>query len=336
MPLRCLDPESGSSLLAFDLSDSAWNALKADNKQRRHLRLPCCGAGVVLRRSRLGMPHFVHKAVAACTAEPETEAHLRLKQLVVEAARAHGWEAQTEATGQTPGGEPWRADVLACKGQAWVAVEVQWSRQSDRETMRRQDRYRLSGVRGLWLFQQALFPISGEFAAARVLGTSRDGFTAVLACAGSEQKLPMTEFLDAAFGERLRFSLPLGIEGRVTIHVARLTCWSCGAETEILSSVNVRAGPHMAHLTTAELDKDSELWDAVRRLVPSAHPLSAVWTQAWTRPSCSRCGWSFREFDVQNTWYGRKVLCEASIQLDEPWREVLSRCGTPAAGWAVF
>ncbi len=46
--------------------------------------------------------------------------------------------------------------------------------------MRRQERYRLSGMRGLWLFWQAMFPVSEALPAARVLGTPREGFTAVL------------------------------------------------------------------------------------------------------------------------------------------------------------
>ena len=75
--------------------------------------MPCCSALVILARSRLGTRYFAHRSAGACTTALETEAHLRLKQRAVEVAREHGWEAQTEATGQTPTEEPWRADVLA-------------------------------------------------------------------------------------------------------------------------------------------------------------------------------------------------------------------------------
>jgi competence protein CoiA len=122
MPLRCLDPE-GQSIHSFDLADRQWQALEFENRKARHLRMPCCSSQVILKRSRLGTPFFAHKAVGACTAAPETEAHLELKRMAVEAARANGWTADTEVTGTSLSGEPWKADVLAQKRGRKVAVE---------------------------------------------------------------------------------------------------------------------------------------------------------------------------------------------------------------------
>jgi competence protein CoiA len=149
MPLRCID-EHQNGVHAFDLSEEAWHSLAERNKRERHLRMPCCAAEVALKRSKLGTRFFAHKAVGKCVTAPETEHHLRLKQLAVEAARSQGWDAKTEVSGLTPSDELWRADVLAVKGNAKVAVEIQWSNQTVDETLRRQERYRLSGVRGLW------------------------------------------------------------------------------------------------------------------------------------------------------------------------------------------
>jgi hypothetical protein len=117
MPLRCLDP-TGRSIRSFDLADEQWRALEVENRRARHLRMPCCSAQVTLKRSRLGTPFFAHKAVGACTTAPETEAHLQLKRMAVEAARASGWTADTEVIGTSPSGEQWKADVLAEKGDA--------------------------------------------------------------------------------------------------------------------------------------------------------------------------------------------------------------------------
>src|SRR5262249_40274425 len=145
-----------------------WQALKQQNRATRHLAMPCCVSQVVLKKSLRGIQFFAHKARGACSTAPETEDHLRLKQMAVEAARANGWDAATEVAGTTPSGEKWRADVLAQKGQHKVAVEIQWSNQSNEETLRRQKRYALSGIRCLWLFRQSRFPITSDLPAARI------------------------------------------------------------------------------------------------------------------------------------------------------------------------
>jgi competence protein CoiA len=140
MPLRCLDP-TGRSIQSFDLAD--------ENRKARSLRMLCCGSQVILKRSHLGTQFFAHKVVGRCATAPETEAHLQLKRTVVFAARANGWEATTEVPGTSPLGEQWKADVLAQKGIHKVAVDIQWAGQTNDETMRRQERYRQSGIRGL-------------------------------------------------------------------------------------------------------------------------------------------------------------------------------------------
>lgn len=218
MPLRCLD-YNGRSIQAFDLSDDEWEALSKDDSQARHLRMPCCEALVTLKRSRLRTKFFAHKAVGDCKWAPETEEHLLLKRLAVETARASGWIAETEVMGETASGEFWKADVLAVKGNHKVVVEIQWSGQTALETLRRQERYRASGVRGLWLLRQPGFPISKRIPAACIGGSLEEGLTALLPRTENmqardrrnykrwHQVLPMKEFLRSAFDGRLRFGL---------------------------------------------------------------------------------------------------------------------------------
>ena len=116
MPLRCLNIHDGKSLLAFDLTPTEWDQLRADNLKKRHLCLPCCNAGVALKTSKLGTRFFAHKRVGDCLVTGETEHHLRLKTIAVEIARSFGWNADTEVRGKTPGSEEWIADMLATKG----------------------------------------------------------------------------------------------------------------------------------------------------------------------------------------------------------------------------
>ena len=157
MPLRCIDPtDDNRGIHAFDLNDDEWNTLAYRNRSTRFLRMPCCNAKVILRRSGLRTQHFAHKARPKdCLSREETEHHIRLKTLAVERARIAGWEADCEVAGETPDGEKWIADALARKDGRTVAVEIQWSSQTHEETRRRQRRYADSGVRCLWLMRDA-------------------------------------------------------------------------------------------------------------------------------------------------------------------------------------
>ena len=128
--------------------------------------------------------------------------------------------------------------MLACKGEAKVAIEIQWSGQTNDESLRRQERYRQSGVRCLWLFRRRGFPVSEDFPAARISGDIATGFEAHL----GEQAMPLDEFLDAVFARRFRYGIPLGAKadcshpiwrdrllemwgGDADRHVHRVVCW---------------------------------------------------------------------------------------------------------------
>ena len=133
MPLRCVGPD-GQSIQSFDLTEAEWSALRLENRRSRQLRMPCCDASVVMKISTRGLKFFAHKSRGPCQSAPETEAHLALKTLAAQAARRAGWTCSTEASGSSPSGETWTADVLAHKGQAKVAIEIQLSAQTNEES----------------------------------------------------------------------------------------------------------------------------------------------------------------------------------------------------------
>jgi competence protein CoiA len=345
MPLRCIEPETNRTLQAFDLSPEEWQALGAENRRRHHLRMPCCSAQVSLRRSRLGKPFFAHKTVGACSTGPETEAHRLLKQMMVEVARDHGWKAETEVLGEAPSGEPWRADVLASRGAARVAVEIQWSSQAAEETVRRQERYAASGIRCLWLFRQRSFPISEAVPAARILGTLEAGFRASLPdiFGRGRQELPMQEFLVAVLCKRLRFGLPLDVQAKFTVRAARLPCWRCHAQTQILKEVEVRAGPYQTTFSLSKLGSYRGLWDSVRARVPSSFPSGVVrrrYSKAEGREhlgnSCSHCGVSTGEHFEDQASEDVRVICDYTARLDEAWRTAIHHQAGSLAQWGVY
>lgn len=258
MPLKCLRGEE--EIFAFDVEDdAAWRRLRESNAEARDLRMPCCGAAVVLRTSPLGTRHFAHARRGPCSSAPETAEHLLAKRIVVEGIRRTAWSARTEQEGTTPDGERWRADVLASKGKAKVAVEIQWSRQDGEETLRRQDRYEAAGVRGLWLFRQIDLPMFFN-----VIPAFRLRFDAAsktfLVCLPSAiyhpkrirpkdkddpkwwgQMVELSKFAEGAVSGRLRFAPTLGATIPLEIHATPTTCRLCGKQTRLVTFMTLAA-----------------------------------------------------------------------------------------------
>jgi hypothetical protein len=110
--------------------------------------MECCNAPGIMKVSPLRRQFFAHKATPAdCNSKPETPEHLELKAVVYEAVgAADGWSAGIEVPGRH-----WRADVLATRGKARVAFEIQLSKQSAAETIQRQLKYQQSAVLPWWL-----------------------------------------------------------------------------------------------------------------------------------------------------------------------------------------
>src|SRR6266852_5866783 len=105
------------------------------------------------RCTSLGTRFFAHKSRAGCQTAPESPAHLQAKFIIAESATAAGWQASTEESGIDPDGNPWIADVLCTRRKTKVAFEVQLAAQSLDEIRARQEQYRQSGIRCLWLIK---------------------------------------------------------------------------------------------------------------------------------------------------------------------------------------
>jgi competence protein CoiA len=342
MPLRCLTP-TGQSIHSFDLSDEEWPALERANKAARDLRMPCCDAAVTLKRSRRGTRFFAHKSAGACATASEGEEHLRLKAMAIVAARANGWEAETEVAGAAGPDDPWRADVLARKGRHTVAVEIQWSEQTDTETMHRQERYRRSGIRGLWLFRRNAFPITHELPAAVVGGTLESGFSATVS--GGYQQLPMDEFLDAVFGRRFRYGVPAGARAELTVRAAWTNCWyaRCRARTRIVTHIEITFGPSTCGFSVDELGKHPELLRMVLdRLSPdpgrgAIKPrYSGTMEGGYVSNGCVKCDRLYgRHFEI-HARYDEEIICSFSLLISEGWRSAIEGQHDSIKRWSVY
>ncbi len=248
MPLKCLN--GNEEVYAFNFSsDEDWEDLRKENSKTKALRMPCCNALVTLRTSKLGTKHFAHARIGSCTTAPEKAEHLLAKMAVVEAIKKTDWTPLPEQSGTSPSGEAWRADVLAIKGNTKIAIEIQWSRQDDAETERRQKRYAESGVRGLWLFKQKDFPVNREIPAFRLdLDPVSKTFDVKLPSARYRtglwknnaeeycwgQSIPLQAFVFGTLNKKLKFAPVLGKTIPLEVHAVTIDCWRCKKQTGIV------------------------------------------------------------------------------------------------------
>jgi len=356
MPLRCVVSETGESIVAFDLDKYGWQTLRANNKAKPHLRMPCCSADVVLKTSKYGLQFFAHKAEGACKSAPESENHLQLKRLVVEAARANGWNASPEVSGADSEGQQWVADVLATNGDHKVAVEIQWSPQTPEETMARHERYKRSGVRGLWLLRHPGFPVSKDLPAVCIGGSLASGFVAHvpehqrMKAADRDhperwrQSMPMQQFLHAVFQRRFQHGLVEGTPMSMAVILGKMTCWHppCGSQTTILGGVAVRTRAETFKLSVSNFIGHERL---LREIIPGLESRADVgtikvrWSESRRRNylsnGCCRCdrliGEHFEyQADDQTEFFGN-----LSVPLTREWISIIETAYPDEAGWAV-
>src|SRR3954454_14395734 len=150
MPLLAYT-QSGEPLVAPLMSDAEWERLRSSTE--RDAWMPESRRRAVPKVSRLGTRFFAHPPGHATEGGRESDLHLYLKAQCLIGARAAGWDALPEQSGQTPDGQDWRADVLCRRpGQPWsIALEAQVQLQGEEAYRKRQERFAVSGIRALWL-----------------------------------------------------------------------------------------------------------------------------------------------------------------------------------------
>jgi hypothetical protein len=268
MPLKCLSPQG--VIYSFDYSREQFDVLRKEHAKRNHLHFDCCESALGLRVSRRGLPHFFHqKLTGACRYETETEEHLRLKECVALAAREAGWQADTEAHGATfDGAESWVADILAVRKNVKIAVEIQRSGQSWTQTCDRQDRYRASHVRGLWLFKARNYDVTESIPAFQYRTTetpsqfeiriSPPGNARVAGVrAIAEDWMPVDAFIHGALTGRLKWA-PLIQSGYVNALVRVKNPVACACHAQLWLPVGCAIAPPFA-------DHHSLVWTLMSR-----------------------------------------------------------------------
>lgn len=237
MPLKCeLD---GEPCFSFTYTAATWDELKA--ARRKHdLKMPCCGNKAIPKTSALGTQFFAHARRGDCASGLESREHLLAKYLVARGAYAAGWDVDIERRGETPEGDAWVADVFATKGKAKVAMEIQWTPQSEEETRRRQQRYRASGVRGAWFLRESkrhnpsfLSILSEQATPSFVIRLDESGqdflvkrFQVTLSC-----------FIKDLLSGDIQWGPRPGEQGRAGPVVLEEPCWKCRRLTGVVASL---------------------------------------------------------------------------------------------------
>lgn len=108
---------------------------------------PNCMEPVILRQGTVRVAHFAHKAVTTCAwAVGESAIHLHAKQVLVNALRASGYDANPEVTVGLQ-----RADVYVEQEGVRFALELQHTPIDPRELERRTRGYIANGLYVAWL-----------------------------------------------------------------------------------------------------------------------------------------------------------------------------------------
>jgi Competence protein CoiA-like family len=303
------------------LSDEQWRALQADVRAgRRSASFPYCGTPAYLRTSKLGIRHFAHRNVSDCPDHPkETGQHLLAKNIIMHAARAAGWDADTEVRGVG-----WVADVLARHGERTVAFEVQWSSQTRAEFERRQARYAADGVDGVWFtrYERSVPYPCRDLPIFQVV-FAEGGPTVVV----NRRTLAMADTVAALLGGRIGFRDHVATGQPAALRVAcfEYGCYRC----DVVSLIWDVEGESLTGLCGTAVELESgPIWarerpeasDAVRsRPVAEATGLGVTPANlgprysrtaggSYTAFSCPGCGALFGD------WFLRSYMIEARMQ----------------------
>ena len=140
--------KEGQFVLADQMSESAWNGLKASYGPG-DFTMPCCSSPATLKTSSNGLPFFAHYS-DECASAPETKWHREAKALIAANLTLLGHTCREEEISEA-GTETWRADTYCEMDGRRIVIELQRSYQHLNDYLRRQRRYVKAGIESYWL-----------------------------------------------------------------------------------------------------------------------------------------------------------------------------------------
>lgn len=264
MAFVCLKDDKAIYSFHYALKD--WIALKED--KHSSFKMSCCHTPAILKTSKLGTQFFSHKAKPKdtdCSSGGETAEHIHIKYLVSKTLFECGWDVQVEKRGVSSKGEEWIADIYATKGKAKIAIEVQWSPQAFIETKRRQQVYKDSGVRGLWLLRSGSIkdrnaitcdylyktkevPVFSVYKNKKEAGSSYKVFN--VNQEGAEESLThdrfepialdLEDFISKMMSSQIKFYAKYSPTSELFLKIIEQTCWACKRDINVVALVGYK------------------------------------------------------------------------------------------------
>lgn len=242
MPIRAR--LNGEDVFSFNMSESSWNTLKATYKNHS-LLMPCCNSQAIPKVSKLKNYFFAHSRLSLCSSVSETSEHIFLKTLIAREAALAGWNVVTEQLGETPNGEQWIADVFCTNDKYKLAFEVQLSSQTREEFIKRQNKYRSSGVRAAWLYRlkqnkeyyvhdsngiphERATPVFGI----KYLPNSKDFYV-------PQFEVSIDDFIRGMLHGKLKWSPMKGEKLTAKLIPDSRQCWQCKKMTQAIMAVSI-------------------------------------------------------------------------------------------------
>ena len=231
MPLRA--QVDGQEVISSFLSENEWIELKQKIRDKSFDVIICqTNKKGYLRTSKLGLQHFVHKkGEKPDDWKPESPQHLLAKNEILLGCKDAGWNAKSEYIEND-----WIADVLAQKGNARVAFEVQWSRQTLERTRERQENYKNSNVRGCWFFKtppKEILGLQDEVIADKAIPAFRimESEDKTIKVRLNDKAYTLRNFTRKLLCGEVKFRNKLSVEKqRIKISFWKTSCWKCGTE----------------------------------------------------------------------------------------------------------
>lgn len=118
----------------------------------------------------------------------------------------------------------------------------------------------------------------------------------------------------------------------VIIRTARTTCWSCGAETTIISSLLLTGAKDDAECGVADFSEYPALIDVVNHAVSDQKDVGAVkprfsktLTQAYMSNGCFHCDALFGQHFEIHTRYDEREAARLDVPISGEWADIFQR-----------
>jgi competence protein CoiA len=159
----------------------------------------------------------------------------------------------------------------------------------------------------------------------------------------SGQAIPVVEFLMAAFDGRLKFGIPIGSTGHVTIHAGTMSCWKCGADTSIVTGIYLAVGPHHFSFSVPDLTDHPELCAEIKRRLPKDSPASGLSSRysktqgrSYFSNGCLHCAALIGQFHEYEAFDSQQVTQQFVVDVDDQWLRAIGDEYGEVSSWVVF